>query len=104
MCLYIRVLALHTYSMWPGHWMLQSHVLCSSERQSVCTVVADQLRDAREDTAALIQCIPNTLTALSLGHDDMHATLTGPDGTRQRERLYMKHMCVTHIIRKDTDA
>ena len=67
--------------------MLQGHVLSSSERQSVCTVVADELRDAREDTAALIQCVAHALTTLRLGHDDMHTTLAGPDGARQRERL-----------------
>lgn len=68
---------LHFYkrSVCPGNRMLQRHVLCSCERQSVCAVVADQLRDAGEDTAALIQRIAQALTALSLGHDDVHTAL-----------------------------
>lgn len=58
--------------------MLQGHVLRSSERQPVCAVVMDQLRDAGEHTAALIQGKDQqALCALSLGHDDVHAVLTG---------------------------
>lgn len=63
--------------------MLQGHVLCSSERQSVCAVVMDQLRDTGEDTATLIQGEAQALDALSLGHNDVHTTLTGPNGTKQ---------------------
>lgn len=69
-------------SVWPGHRMLQGHVLCSSERQSVCVVVVDQLRDIGEDTAALIQCVAQALTALSLGHNDVHTALTGLQSNR----------------------
>lgn len=67
--------------------MLQGHVLGSSERQSVCAVMVDQLRDVGEDTTALIQCVAQALAALSLGHDDVHTTLTGPNGNKtERER------------------
>lgn len=57
--------------------MLQGHMRCSSEGQSVRAVVVDQLRDAGEDTAALIQREAQTLNALRLGHNDVHTTLTG---------------------------
>lgn len=63
--------------MWPGYRMLKGHVLGSSERQSVRTVVVDQLRDTGEDTATLIQGEAQALNALSLGHNDVHTTLTG---------------------------
>ncbi len=66
--------------------MLQGHVLSSSERQSVCAVVVDQLRDTGEDTATLIQSEAQALNTLSLGHNDVHAALTGPNGTRQSGR------------------
>lgn len=66
----------------PVHRMLQGHVLCSSERQPVCAVVVDQLGDTGEDAATLIQGEAQTLYALSLGHDDVHAALTGPDETQ----------------------
>lgn len=87
MCIHIPVclLFLDACSVWPGYGMLQGHVLYSSERQSVCAVAVDQLRDAREDTAALIQCEAQTLGTLRLGHDDVHTTLTGPNGTRKEE-------------------
>lgn len=52
-------------------------MLCSSERQSVRVVVVDQLRDTGEDTATLIQCVAQALTALGLGHNDVHTTLAG---------------------------
>lgn len=52
-------------------------MLDSSKRQSVCAVVVDQLGDIGEDTATLIQCVAQALTALSLGHNDVHTTLTG---------------------------
>lgn len=71
--------------------MLQGHVLCSSERQSVCAVVVDQLGDIGEDTATLIQCVAQPLSALSLGHNYVHTTLTGPNVRRQRERHNVKH-------------
>ena len=70
--------------------MLQGHELSSSERQSVCAVVVDQLRDIGEDTATLIQCVAQALAALSLGHNDVHTTLTGPNGARQRETHKIK--------------
>lgn len=73
-------------SVWPGHRMLQGHVLCSSERQSVRAVVVDQLGDTGEDTATLIQGEAQALNALSLGHDDVHTTLTGPNGRRHTEQ------------------
>lgn len=66
--------------------MLQGHVLCSSERQSVCAVVVDQLRNTGEDTAALIQGEAQALHTLGLGHNDVHTTLTGPNGRRQMGR------------------
>lgn len=69
-------------SVWPGHRMLQGHVLCSSERQSVCAVVVDQLRDTGENAAALIQRVAQALTALSLGHNDVHAALAGFQSNR----------------------
>lgn len=59
--------------------MLQGHVLSSSERQSVCAVVVDQLRNTGEDTATLIQGEAQALHTLSLGHNDVHATLAGPN-------------------------
>lgn len=83
--------------MWPGHRMLQGHVLCSSKRQSVCAVVVDELRDTGEHTATLIQCVAHALTALSLGHNYVHTTLTGPNGTRQREKHCIKKV---YIVRK----
>lgn len=88
MCVYVPVclFVLYACSVWPGHRMLQGHVLCSSERQSVCAVVVDQLRDTGEDTATLIQGEAQALNTLSLGHNDVHAALTGPNGTRQSER------------------
>lgn len=66
--------------------MLQGHVLRSSERQSVRVVVVDQLGDTGEDTATLIQCVAQALTALSLGHNDVHTILAGPNGGGNRER------------------
>lgn len=72
-CLFV----LHARSVRPGHRMLQGHVRRSSERQSVCAVVVDQLRDAGEDAATLIQREAQTLNALRLGHDDVHTTLAG---------------------------
>lgn len=79
MCIYVLVclLVLCACSVWPGHRMLQGHVLCSSERQSVCAVMVDQLRDTGEDAAALIQREAQTLHALGLSHNDVHTTLTG---------------------------
>ena len=74
-------------SVRPGHRMQQGHVLGSSERQSVCAVVVDQLRDAGEDAATLIQCVAQALAALSLGHNDVHTTLTGSGGKRQKENV-----------------
>lgn len=73
----VRLFVLYACSVWPGHRMLQGHVLGSSERQSVCTVVVDQLRDTGEDTATLIQGEAQALNALRLGHNDVHTTLTG---------------------------
>lgn len=73
--------------------MLQGHVLCSSERQSVCAVVVDQLGDAGEDAATLVQGEAQTLNALSLGHDDVHTALTGPDetyNTHTHTKKYLK--------------
>lgn len=67
--------------------MLQGHVFCSSERQPVCAVVVDQFRDTREDAATLVQCEAQTLNALRLGHNDVHTTLTGPNGTRQIHKV-----------------
>lgn len=72
-CLFI----LCACSVWPGHRVLQGHVLCSSERQSVSAVMVDQLRDTGEDAAALVQCEAQTFNALRLGHNDVHTTLTG---------------------------
>lgn len=66
--------------------MLQSHVFCSGERQSVRAVVVNQLGDTGEDTATLIQCVAQALTALSLGHNDVHTTLAGPNGAGNRVR------------------
>lgn len=57
--------------------MLQGHVLCSSERQSVRAIVMDQLGDTGEHTATLIQGEAQAFHALSLGYDDVHTTLTG---------------------------
>lgn len=85
---------LRASSVWPGHRMLQGHVLCSSERQSVRAVVVDQLRDIGENTAALIQRVAQALAALSLGHNDVHAALTGPKGARQRGRRTLKNIFV----------
>lgn len=79
MCIYVPVclFVLYACSVRPGHRMLQGHVLCSSERQSVCAVVVDQLRDTGEDAATLIQGETQAFNALSLGHNDVHTTLTG---------------------------
>lgn len=49
------------------------------EGKSVRAVVVHQLRDAGEDAATLIQSVAQAFAALRLGHDDVHATLTGPD-------------------------
>lgn len=76
--------------MQPGDRMLQSHVLGSSERQSVCTVVVDQFRDTGEDAAVLVQGVAQAFAALGLGHDDVHTALTGPDGTGWREKMWVK--------------
>lgn len=77
--------------MWPGHSVLQGHVLRSSERQSVRAVVVDQLRDAGEDTATLIQRVAQALTALSVGDDDVHAALTRPKWTKKTcQRKHLK--------------
>lgn len=57
--------------------MLQRHVFGSGEGKSVSAVVMDELRDAAEDAAALVQRVDQALTALSLGHDDVHTALTG---------------------------
>lgn len=91
-------------SVWPGHRMLQGHVLCSSERQSVCAVVVDQLRDIGENAAALIQRVAQALTALSLGHNDVHAALAGPSGMRQRERCILKCVFIISFLRRDSPA
>lgn len=77
MCIYVPVCVFVLCSMWPRHRMLQCHVLRSSERQSVCAVMVDQLRDTGEDAAALIQREAQTLHALRLSHNDVHTTLTG---------------------------
>lgn len=69
--------------------MLQGHVLCSSERQPVCAVVVDQLGNAREDAATLIQGEAQALNALSLGHDDVHTALTGPDETQKDTQEFL---------------
>lgn len=66
--------------------MLQGHVLRSSERQSVRAVVMDQFRNTGEDAATLIQGEAQALHALSLGHDDVHTTLTGPNGREDRRK------------------
>lgn len=66
--------------------MLQGHVLGSSERQPVYAVVVDQLRDAGEDAATLIQGEAQALNALSLGHNDVHTALTGPGNNKQKAR------------------
>lgn len=73
------VLPLLVCSVQPGHRMLQGHVLRSGERQPVCAVVMDQLWDAGEHTAALVQGEDKALRTLGLGHDDVHAVLTGSD-------------------------
>lgn len=73
---------LQSHLVHPVHRMLQGHVLCSSERQPVCAIVVDQLRNTGEDAATLIQGEAQTLNALSLGHDDVHTALTGPDETQ----------------------
>lgn len=84
--------------MWPGYRMLQGHVLCSSERQSVCAVVVDQLRDTREDTANLVQGEAQALPTLCLGHDDVHTALTGPKRTRQKGMVRRDGLATnTHI-------
>lgn len=70
--------------------MLQGHVFCSSERQPVCAVMVDQLRDTGEDTATLIQGEAQAFNALSLGHNDVHTALTGPDGTRHKQQKSQK--------------
>lgn len=57
--------------------MLQGHVLCSSEWQSVRAIVMDQLGDTGEHTATLIQSEAQALHTLSLGYNDVHTTLTG---------------------------
>lgn len=44
--------------------------------------MVDQLRNTGEDAATLIQGEAQTLNALSLSHDDVHAALTGPDETQ----------------------
>lgn len=79
-------LSFNSCSVWPGHRMLQGHVLCSSERQSVCAVVMDQFRNTGEDAATLIQGEAQALNALSLGHNDVHTTLTGPNGREDRRK------------------
>lgn len=66
--------------------MLQGHVLRSSERQPVCAVVMDQFWNTGEDAATLIQGEAQALNALSLGHNDVHTTLTGPNGRDGRCR------------------
>lgn len=68
---------LYERSVWSGHRMLQGHVLGSGERQSVCAVVVDQLRDIGEDATTLIQRVAQALDALGLSHNDVHTTLTG---------------------------
>lgn len=71
------VFVLYACSVWLRHRMLQGHVLCSSERQSVCAVVVHQLRDTGKDAATLVQGEAQALHALGLGHNDVHTALTG---------------------------
>lgn len=91
-------------SVRPGHGVLQGHVLGSREGQPVRAVVVDQLGDAGEDTATLIQRVAQTLTALSLGHNDVHTTLTGPDrGEDDKKQVLDKNGgCVTMLIRSES--
>lgn len=63
--------------MRPGDRVVQGHVLCARERQSVCAVVVHHFRDAGKHTAALVQRVAQALAALSLSHDDMHTALAG---------------------------
>lgn len=77
----------------PVHRMLQGHVLCSSERQPVCAIVVNQLGNTGKDAATLIQGEAQTLNALSLGHDDVHTALTGPDETK------ITHTCLRVLKR-----
>ena len=65
--------------MRPGDRVVQGHVLCSCERQSMCAVVVHNFRDAGEHTAALVKGVALALAALSLSHDDVHTALAGPD-------------------------
>lgn len=107
MCLYVSLpLSGHVYflfifyacSVWSGHRMLQGHVLCSSERQPVCAVVVDQLRDIGEHTATLIQGVAQALTALSLGHNYVHTTLTGPNGEREKQNIISNRISVVQTL------
>lgn len=77
-------------SAWPGQRMLQGHVLCSGERQPVCAVVVDQLGDTGEHAATLIQGEAQTLCTLSLGHNDVHAVLTGSSDTKHTHTYFQK--------------
>lgn len=87
---------LDAYSVRLGHWMLQGHMLCSCERQSVCAVVADQLRDAGEDTAALVQCVAQAFATFSLGYNDVDTTLTGPVKEKEKETHTDFRKCCKH--------
>ena len=78
--------------------MLQGHVLCSSERQPVCAIVVDQLRNTGEDTATLIQGEAQTLNALRLGHNDVYTALTGPKETQMTQtHTHKKHTQKTSV-------
>lgn len=98
LCAHVRaclcVLPLVVCSVKPGHRMLQGHVLRSGERQPACAVVMDQLWDAAEHTAALVQGEDQALCTLGLGHDDVHAVLTGSDRGQTHCRISLVGLCV----------
>lgn len=102
-CPSVCVFVLYACSVRPGHGVLQGHVLCSSEGQSVRAVVVDQLGDAGEDTAALIQCEAQTFSALCLRHNDVHTTLTCPGGTGEN-RLKNTHKIQKYCRQQGEDT
>lgn len=61
--------------------MLQGHVLSSSERQTLVTVVVHNLWDTRKYTAALVQGVT---TLFGLCNDNVYTTLTCPGGGKKK--------------------
>lgn len=66
-----------------GHWVQQSHVLSTVERQTLSAVVVHHLWDAGEHAAALVKGVA---VLFGLGDDYVNAALACPESCRRQER------------------